>query len=75
MLSTGRKYYLAICGPTLMVSRENKVIVAFIALAVLLVFLLAEFFPRYTWAIPAILIGVGVLVPLFVNTYLERAGR
>lgn len=58
-----------------MVSRENKVIVAFIALAVLLVFLLAEFFPRYTWAIPAILIGVGVLVPLFVNTYLERAGR
>lgn len=54
-----------------MISRENKVIVAFIALAVLLLFVLAESTTLPTWAGGAVLIGVGVLAPLLVNNYLD----
>ncbi|QLG29217.1 hypothetical protein HUG10_17520 [Halorarum halophilum] len=54
-----------------MISRENTVIVAFIALAVLLLFVLAEVTNPPMWAGGAVLISVGVLAPLLVNNYLD----
>lgn len=55
-----------------MVSRENKVTVAFVAIAVLLLFVVSEYLPRSTWAGSAVVLVVGVLAPLLVNTYLDR---
>lgn len=54
-----------------MFSRENKVIVGFIALAVLLLFVLVELTTPPMWAGGAVLLGVGVLAPLLVNNYLD----
>ncbi|WP_435126476.1 hypothetical protein [Halobaculum sp. D14] len=55
-----------------MVSRENTVIVACIALAVVALFALAELTNPPTWAGGAVLVGLGVLLPLLVNGYLDR---
>ena len=55
-----------------MVSRENAVIGACIALAVLLVFVLTETTDPPTWVASAVVLGVGVVVPLLVNGYLDR---
>lgn len=58
-----------------MVSRENKVIVAFIALAILSLYVLAELSIESIGAGGAVIIGVGVVAPLLVNNYLDRRGR
>ncbi|MFC7069832.1 hypothetical protein [Halobaculum lipolyticum] len=58
-----------------MVSRENRVIVACIAAAVVLLFGTAAVADRPAWVGGAIVIGVGVLLPLAINGYLDRAGE
>ena len=57
-----------------MVSRENLVIVGFIALAVGCLFVVAETTKPPTWVGAAILIGVGVIAPTMLNAYLDRIG-
>ena len=53
-------------------SRENGVIVLFVALAVVTLFVVAETGDRPTWVGSAVLLGVGVIAPLVVNRYLDR---
>lgn len=55
-----------------MVSRENKIIIAFTVLAVLLLVVVSEYLPQSMWAGSAVVLVVGVLAPLLVNTYLNR---
>ena len=55
-----------------MLSRENKVMVAFIALALLSLFVLLSLSEPPTWVSGALVIGIGVIAPLLVNTYLDR---
>ena len=55
-----------------MVSRENKVIAGFIALAVILLFGIHSVLEPPTWVSGAVVIGVGVVVPTLVNEYLTR---
>jgi len=54
-----------------MVSRENKVIMACIGLAVLTLYATAETVTLPPWAHSAILLGIGVIAPLVVNEYLD----
>jgi dolichol kinase len=54
-----------------MVSRENKVIVGFITLTLLLVVLLSTAQPPL-WVISAVILGVGVIAPTLINEYLDR---
>jgi len=54
-----------------MVSRENRVIVACIASALVLLYLATELATLPTWGSAAIVLGVGVVVPTLVNTYLD----
>ena len=58
-----------------MVSRENSVIVACIAAAVVLLFAAAEVALQPAWVGGVIVIGVGVLLPLAINGYLDRTGE
>lgn len=55
-----------------MVSRENKVIVAFIALAVVLLYIVSAVTTLPTWGSAAIVIGVGVVIPVIINGYLDN---
>jgi len=54
-----------------MLSRENKVIVACIGLAALTLYVTAETVTLPPWADSAILLGIGVILPLAVNEYLD----
>lgn len=54
-----------------MVSRENRVIVVCIALAVLLLFALDAAAELPSWLILAALLGVSVVLPTLVNEYLD----
>ncbi|WP_176696673.1 hypothetical protein [Haloparvum sedimenti] len=57
-----------------MVSRENRVIAVCLAVAVLLLFGLNAVTDPPSWAILAVLLGVGVVVPTLVNEYRSRHG-
>lgn len=57
-----------------MVSRENKVIALCIALAILLLGIVLTVAEPPTWVSGMIIIGVGVIVPILVNGYLNRRG-
>lgn len=54
-----------------MVSRKNKIGGACIALALVLVYAVLQVPETPDWAPTAVLLGVGVLLPLFVNGYLD----
>jgi len=54
-----------------MVSRENKIIVGFIALTLLLLVPLNTAQPPL-WVISAVVLGVGVIAPTLINEYLDR---
>jgi hypothetical protein len=54
-----------------MVSRENTVSVACIALALVGVYAILQVPDRPEWAPAAVLLGVGVILPLAVNGYLD----
>lgn len=56
------------------ISRENTVIGAFLALSVLLVFLLTEVTDSPTWASAAVVLAAGVVAPIAVNEALDRRG-
>ena len=56
-----------------MVSRENKVIIACIALAIGLLYVVTELTTIPQWAFAAIGIGIGVVVPTLINEYLDRS--
>ncbi|MFC7097764.1 hypothetical protein [Halobaculum marinum] len=58
-----------------MVSRENSVILVCIVVAVVLLFAITEFATPPVWVGGAVLIGVGVLLPLAINGYLDRSGK
>lgn len=58
-----------------MISRENKEIVAFTALAVSLLFVLSESTTPTMLTSSVVTIGVGVIAPLLVNNYFDRKGR
>jgi hypothetical protein len=55
-----------------MISRENKVIIGFIALAVLLLAGVLGVSDPPTWVSSAVILGVGVIAPILVNEYLDR---
>jgi hypothetical protein len=55
-----------------MVSRENTVIVGFIALTLVLLYGLLAVTTLPTWASSAVVLGVGVVAPLLVNEYLSK---
>jgi hypothetical protein len=54
-----------------MVSRENKVILFFVALTVPTLFVTLELTDPPTWVGGAITLGVGVIAPLLVNGVLD----
>jgi len=55
-------------------SRENRVGIAFVALALLSAYAALQF-DAPSWAVSAILLGVGIVCPLLLNDYLDgRAG-
>ena len=54
-----------------MVSRENKVILAFMALIIPFLYAAAEL-NLPLWVGTAIIIGIGVIAPLIVNEYLDN---
>lgn len=56
-----------------MVSRENTVIVASLAVAIVAYYLVETYAAQPYWVSIAVLIGIGVLVPTLVNRYLERS--
>ncbi|WP_284012284.1 hypothetical protein [Halobaculum litoreum] len=58
-----------------MVSRENSVIAVCIAAAVVLLFVTAEVAPQPAWVGGAIVVGVGVLLPLAINGSLDRSAE
>ena len=55
-----------------MVSRENKVILLFVALTVPSLVVVLELTEPPSWVGGAITLGVGVIAPLLVNGYLDR---
>ncbi|WP_348612739.1 hypothetical protein [Halobaculum rarum] len=55
-----------------MVSRENVVILVFIAAAVVLLYATTLLGEQPVWVGGAVVIGVGVVAPLLVNSYLDR---
>ena len=55
-----------------MVSRENKVIAAYLVATVLLLYVLLEFTSPPPWLNSAVLLGLGVVAPLLTNEYLDR---
>lgn len=55
-----------------MVSRENTVILGFMALALALLVVLAQFSGVPTWVGALVLLGVGVVCPTVLNEYLDR---
>jgi len=55
-----------------MVSRENKVIVGFIALTILVLSGVSSVTNPPTWLTGAVIIGLGVIAPILVNSYLDR---
>lgn len=55
-----------------MVSRENTVIVGFVALALVLLYGLLAVTNLPTWASSAVVLGVGVVAPILVNGYLSK---
>lgn len=54
-----------------MVSRENKVVIVFVALALVVLYGLLEVRDLPTWASSAVIIGIGVVCPVLVNEYLS----
>jgi hypothetical protein len=58
-----------------MTSRENKVIIGFMALAMLLLVGLLGVSDPPTWVSSAVILGVGVIAPILVNEYLDRRTR
>lgn len=57
-----------------MVSRENKVIVLFIALSLVTLSLVSEFVSQTAWAGAVVVLVVGVVLPTLVNEYLDSRG-
>ncbi|MXR42575.1 hypothetical protein GRX01_14670 [Halobaculum sp. WSA2] len=55
-----------------MVSRENVVILVFIAAAVVLLYATTLLGEQPLWVGGAVVVGVGVIAPLLVNGYLDR---
>lgn len=54
-----------------MVPRENAVIGVFVVSAFVLLYVLPKVTTLPTWASSAVIIGVGVIAPLLVNSYLD----
>ncbi|MFC6614252.1 hypothetical protein ACFQAS_04675 [Halopenitus salinus] len=54
-----------------MVSRENKVGIGFIALAIVLLFGLDSVTEPPPWLSVAVILGVGVVVPILINEYID----
>ena len=57
-----------------MLSTENRLILAFGTVALILGYGAAVFTDLPTWVGVAIVIGVGVVVPKVLSSYLERPG-
>ena len=57
-----------------MLSTENRLILAFGTVALILGYGAAVFTDLPTWVGVAIVIGVGVIVPQVLSSYLERPG-
>ena len=55
-----------------MVSRENGVIAAYVAVTVLLLYVVTETATPPTWVTAALLLGIGVVAPTLTNEYLDR---
>jgi len=55
-----------------MVSRENKVILLFVALTVPSLVAVLELTDPPSWVGGVITLGVGVIAPILVNGYLDR---
>jgi hypothetical protein len=55
-----------------MVSRENKVVLICIVLAISLLFGLLSVSDPPTWVSGAVILGFGVIAPLLVNGLLDR---
>jgi hypothetical protein len=54
-----------------MVSRENKVIALFVALAFVVLAAVSEFASPASWVGAAVVLVVGVVLPTLVNEYLD----
>jgi hypothetical protein len=54
-----------------MVSRENKVIVLFIALSLVTLSVVSEFVGQSMEVGAAVVLGVGVVLPTLINEYLD----
>jgi len=54
-----------------MVSRENRVILGFVALALVVLYGLLQVRDLPTWASSAVILGIGVICPVLVNEYLN----
>jgi len=53
------------------VSRENKVVLGFMTLALALLIVVGQFSGLPAWVGGAVLLGVGVVCPIAVNEYLD----
>lgn len=57
-----------------MVSRENKVIALFVALAFVTLAVVSEFVTQTSWLGAVVVLVVGVVCPTLVNEYLDGRG-
>jgi len=55
-----------------MVSRENKVIAAYLVATLLLLFVVIETVSPPSWVSGAIVVGLGVIAPTLTNEYLDK---
>ncbi|MDS0284227.1 hypothetical protein [Haloarcula onubensis] len=55
-----------------MVSRENTVIAAYLAVTLFLLYAVIETASPPVWVSSAILLGLGVVAPTLTNEYLDR---
>ncbi|MDS0258632.1 hypothetical protein NDI56_04300 [Haloarcula sp. S1CR25-12] len=55
-----------------MVSRENKVIAAYLVATLLVLFVVLETLSPPLWVSSALVLGLGVVAPTLTNEYLDR---
>ncbi len=69
--SAPRNPFLARSRAPGVLSRENRIGIAFIVFALLSAYAALQF-DAPSWAVSAIILGVGVVSPLLLNDYLDR---